>query len=250
MKFERRTEPPSKDNKYYLHTPKGYNECIKIESDSCIPNCTGYCYGRFMESQKIKKCNLPTSNAENWFHDYQGKKGTVVKLGSVVCWKQGIIHHKKDGAGHVAFVEYVYIDGSFDTSESAYNGKRWYTKHYKKGGYKAGYQLEGFIYPDEEFEPIEFAEGYYRLKNDKYLRKTPEVKANNKIKVKECNKETIALLEYKTGYARFDIGIDVYLTQFKKDSKGNTWGKVKGNRIITWICVLDKTGEQVERLDI
>ena len=250
MKFERRTEPPSKDNKYYLHTPKGYNECIRISGDECIPNCTGYAYGRYMEAQNKKKCSLPTSNAENWYHDYEGKKGHIVKIGSIVCWKQGKIHFKKDGSGHVGFVEYVYIDGSFDTTESAYGGKRWYTKHYNANGTKIGYQLEGFIYPEVEFEPIKWEEGYYRLLNDKYLRKTPEVKSSNKIKVSECSDEIKPQLEYQTGYARFDIGQDVYLTTFKNDKKGNKWGKVKGNKVTTWICVLDKSGEQVERIDL
>ena len=102
-----------------------------------------------MEAQKIKKCDLPTNNAENWYHDYTGKKGKIVKLGSVIVWKKGKIHFSKDGAGHVAYVECVYPDGSIDTSESAYGGKRWYTKHYNKKYTKTGYQFEGFIYPDE-----------------------------------------------------------------------------------------------------
>ena len=105
-------------------------------------------------------------------------------------------------------------------------------------------------YPEVEFDPIEFTEGYYRLLNDKYLRKTPEVKATNKIKVSECSEGIKAQLEYQTGYARFEIGQDVYLTKFKKDKKGNTWGKVRDNKITTWICVLDKSGEQVERIDL
>ena len=207
MLFERRTEQPSKDNKYYLHTPKGYNKCIKITGDECIPNCVGYAYGRWMEAQKIKKCNLPTSNAENWYHDYTGKKGKIVKLGSVIVWKKGKIHFSKDGSGHVAYVECVYPDGSIDTSESAYGGKRWYTKHYNKKYTKTGYQFEGFIYPDVEFEDHPFTAGWYKTLNNKYVRRTPEVATGNKIKYKELPKfpevrrDLALLLDESVNYA-------------------------------------------------
>lgn len=244
MLFKRRTEPPSKDNKYYLHTPKGYNKCLKITGDECIPNCVGYCYGRYMESEGLKKCDLPTNNAENWYADYKGKKGKTAKLGAVIVWKKGKIHFSKDGAGHVAFVEHVYPDGAIDTSESAYNGKRWYQKHYNKNYKRLGYQFEGFIYPSVEFEESDYVEGWYKLTNDKYLRKTPEVKSGNKIKVSECNTDIKSKLETKKGYARFNIGVDIYLYQFKKDNKGNMWGRVKGNKCTTWICIYDSTGDQ------
>lgn len=247
MLFERRTEQPSKDNKYYLHTPKGYNKCIKITGDECIPNCVGYAYGRWMEAQKIKKCDLPTSNAENWYHDYNGKKGKIVKLGSVIVWKKGKIHFSKDGSGHVAYVECVYPDGSIDTTESAYGGKRWYTKHYNKKYRKTGYQFEGFIYPDVEFEDHPFVEGWYKTLNYKYIRRTPEVASGNKMLLKDCS-DTIKAICEKGKYAKTDTQMNIYLTEFKKDKKGNIWGRLRDNSKKSYICVYDKTGNQVMKV--
>lgn len=247
MKFVRRTSQPSKDNKYYLHTTKGYNKCIRVSGDECIPNCTGYCYGRYMEAQEIKKCDLPTSNAENWYHDYKGKKGKTPKLGAICVWRKGKIHYAKDGAGHVAFVEHVYSTGKWDSSESAYGGKRWFTRQYKKNSARTGYKLEGFIYPDKEFSETEFENGKYKIKVPKFLRSTPKV-AVNKISVSQCSKIIKEKLENKTGSAKFKEGAIVLLSSFKVDDKGNTWGKVDENKVTTWICVLDSSGYQVEKV--
>lgn len=247
MKFVRRTSQPSKDNKYYLHTTKGYNKCIRISGDECIPNCTGYCYGRYMESQEIKKCNLPTSNAENWYHDYTGKKGKTPKLGAICVWKKGKIHYSKDGAGHVAFVEHVYSTGKWDSSESAYNGKRWFTRQYDKSCKRTGYQFEGFIYPEIEFDSDKWEAGKYQILKPKYLRSSAKVGVN-KISVKSCSKLIREQLDSLTGSARFKEGAEVTLSSFKVDSKGNTWGKVVGNNVTTYICVLDSSGYQVKKV--
>ena len=168
MEFVRRIEAPKKDNKFYLHTTEGYNKCIRVVGNECIPNCTGYAYGRWMEAQGLKKCDLPTSNAENWYHDYTGRKGKTVEVGSIICWKQGKLH--ADEPGHVGYVEHVYLDGSFDTSESAWGGKRWYTRHYDSSCYRPGYEYEGCIYPLEPFEtPDEFPKGIYKVLYNKSI---------------------------------------------------------------------------------
>ena len=58
MKFIKRTTSPKDDNKCYLRKPKGYNECIRGNTKNglnhgvydVLVNCTGYCYGRYMEA--------------------------------------------------------------------------------------------------------------------------------------------------------------------------------------------------------
>lgn len=250
MEFKRRTVAPSKSNKYYLHTTKGYNKCIRIKGDECIPNCVGYCYARYMEAQEIKKCNLPTCNAESWYKNYNGKKGSTVKLGSVVVWSKGKVGKSSDGAGHVAFVEKVNADGSFETSESAYKGKRWYTKKYNKKAKKSGYKLQGFIYPDTEFtENTDYTEGTYKLLYHKCLRSTPEVKSNNKIKYSSLTKTGKAnCIKSVGGYAKTKVGAIMKFIEFTKDNKGNLWGKTTSGKKFIWVCVLDSTGKQVEKV--
>lgn len=153
--FQARTTAPSNTNKYYIKTTYGgYNKCIKIGNDgSVLPNCTGYAWGRFMECQfNVHNCNLSRANAEQWYsHIIDGyQRGSTPKLGAVICW-----HSTKSG-GHVAIVEQINDDGSIVTSNSAYNGSRFYMKtlkasnHYYMG---SSYTFQGFIYNPTEFIP-------------------------------------------------------------------------------------------------
>lgn len=158
MEFIRRIDEPSSSNKYYIHTSKGgYNKCIEIKNGSCLPNCTGYCYGRFMEVNNIKTCSLPTSNAETWLYKTtKYKEGSVAKLGAILVWAKGKVGVGKDGAGHVAFVEHIEYDNngnikSIVTSESDDGGKRWYTTKRKPPYNKFGFTFLGFIYSPNEF---------------------------------------------------------------------------------------------------
>lgn len=158
MIFNPRLSAPSNDNKWYLKyvdsTRYGYNKCIEIDNTthSCIPNCVGYAYGRFMEEQEITSCNLSRANADQWFlYTADGyNRGQLPKLGSVICFQ------KRGGSGHVAIVEEIKANGDIVISNSAYNGTRFYLKtltqrsHYKYGSL---YTLQGFIYPNVEFEP-------------------------------------------------------------------------------------------------
>lgn len=158
MIFTTRTTAPSSTNKYYLKyvdsSKYGYNKCIEINSSthSCLPNCVGYAYGRFMECQGVTSCNLSRGNAGTWYlyiaDGYQ--RGQTPKLGAVVCYS------KRGGAGHVAFVEKVYPNGDIDTTNSAYNGTRFYKRKllaHKRYYYGSGYEFQGFIYNPTEFTP-------------------------------------------------------------------------------------------------
>ena len=156
QEFVERTTEPSDTNKYYIKTTKsGYNKCIVIdpETGSVLPNCTGYAYGRFMECQyHVTTCNLSRANAELWYSNILDgyERGQTPKLGAVICWSS------TRSGGHVAIVERINSDGSILTSNSAYNGSRFYTKTLKaSNNYYMGkaYTFQGFIYNPTPFIP-------------------------------------------------------------------------------------------------
>ena len=92
---------------------------------------------------------------------------------------------------------------------------------------------------------IVWEKGNYRVLYHKYLRSTPEVKTGNKVKYnnltdnakKKCIKDTL-------GYAKYKIDAEVNIKEFKKDSKGNIWGRTN----TLWLCVEDKSGKQVKKV--
>ena len=147
-KYKARTTAPSKTDKNYKHTSAGgYNYCILVSGGSVLPNCVGYAWGRWRELLG-KYHNLSRNNAESWYLKADGyKRGQKPKLGAVMCWRKGVAGVESDGAGHVAIVEKIYDDGSVLTSNSAWNGSRFYTKKieppYELGG---SYVFQGFIY--------------------------------------------------------------------------------------------------------
>ena len=93
--------------------------------------------------------------------------------------------------------------------------------------------------------PSEWTKGTYELLKSKYIRTSPKV-ANNYVLVKECMSSVKSKLTSTkpNNKARFKIGVNVKLTKFEYDSKGNLWGKM----INSWICVKDKTGNQVKKI--
>ena len=151
--FVRRTTAPSSTNKFYIKTTYGgYNRCIVINrsTGSVLPNCVGYAWGRFCEEQHIFNCNLSRGNAENWYPNTSDgySRGSTPKLGAVICW------HSTRSGGHVAIVEKINDDGTILTSNSAYNGSRFYMKTLSpSNNYYMGraYTFQGFIYPDIDF---------------------------------------------------------------------------------------------------
>lgn len=164
MKFIKRTSNPSNDNKCYLRLSKGYNKCIQGNAKSgvnhgvydVLPNCTGWCYGRFLESQGWTKCSLPTSDAGAWIEDNKTyDEGFTPRLGSIMVYNKKGTKKK----GHVVFVESIDKNGICLVSESGWNAKkRMWTQTIKPNNYtyKSGYKYLGCIYPKENFET-----GYY-----------------------------------------------------------------------------------------
>ena len=88
--------------------------------------------------------------------------------------------------------------------------------------------------------------GKYVTLNKKYIRTSPEVKSNNYVKVKECKPSVKPKLTSNkpNDKARFKIGVEIEITGFSTDKKGNLWGKLTN----TWICVCDKNGNQVRKV--
>lgn len=164
---------PSNSNLYYIKTTHGgYNKCIVINSTtgSVLPNCTGYAWGRFMECQdNVHDCDLSRGDAGNWYGHADGyTRGQTPKLGAVICWD------KVGGAGHVAIVEKIKSNGDITTSNSAYNGRRFFLEDLKaSNNYKRGssYIFQGFIYNPTDFEHKDSKKGKNKFKWVLYSRK-------------------------------------------------------------------------------
>ena len=242
MEYNARLEAPSQTNKNYIHYTKGgYNYCIQInkKTGSCLPNCVGFAWGRWREllGEKPKLCK---DNAEKWYGYNDGyKRGQTPKIGAVICWRKGTTLSGKDGAGHVAIVEENLPNGVIVTSNSAYNGTRFYTKKLKPP-YSIGkdYHFQGFIYNPKEYDE-QWTTGDYILTNSKYIRTSPKVTANNYVLVKECMASVKPKLTSSkpNDKAKFKVGAKVKITKFEYDSKGYLWGKM----VNSWICLYDKT---------
>lgn len=165
-----RTIPPSVTDKDYISTAYGGNNpCIEIKNGSCLPNCVGYCYGRWLEIIKGAH-RLSKGNAEDWYANSGDgyKRGQKPEKGAIICWRNGRLWDESDGAGHIAVVERVKVNGDIVTSESAYGSDRFRTRTYtKKSGYyfAPGYELQGFIYIPVTFklEKKKYSTGTYRV---------------------------------------------------------------------------------------
>lgn len=146
-----RKTAPSYSNPYYLKYGKGgYNRCILISGNSCLPNCVGYAYGRTLEiGGATSNAKLPTCNAEDWFAMAKTnglKTGSAPKLGAVIVWRSGNLWNGKDGCGHVAVVEEVSANGQITVSQSNYGGTRFFLTTHKPPYNIFGQTFLGFIY--------------------------------------------------------------------------------------------------------
>lgn len=148
--FVKRTTCPTTDNRYY------YADNIFYQTDPNdlgLPNCTCYAWGRFYELTG-EYPRLCTGNAENWYNYSDGyNRGSTPKLGAVIVWAKGEVGYEDDGAGHVAVVEEIYEDGSFQCSNSGYGGAMFWLEDVPADCSRSGYRFLGFIY-----NPINFDE--------------------------------------------------------------------------------------------
>lgn len=96
-----------------------YGDNIFYKSGLGLPNCTCYAWGRIYEISDVYPSLLPLGDAGTWYPSAisAGKLsvGSAPRLGAIACYASTI-----GGAGHVAIVEQINIDGSFIISQSGY----------------------------------------------------------------------------------------------------------------------------------
>lgn len=156
-----------KNNPYYIRQVSGgLNGAVAgsptISGANVLANCVGYANGRFNEAindsdlkgiRKAFKYQL-VCNAENFIESAKrqglkiSKKPTV---GGIMVWQKGATLGGGDGAGHVAFVEQIFEDGSIFTSESGWGSREWAFKNLRRNnsngrwGQAAAYKFRGCI---------------------------------------------------------------------------------------------------------
>lgn len=145
-----RNTAPNSTNTYYRTKAKGgISPCIDVYGDgSTLPNCVGYAWGAFSETLGFAS-KLKSMNAESFYNSQPNKyeRGSVPKLGAIICWQKGATLSGTDGAGHVAQVIKVSPDGTITTANSGYKGRRFWLQKIKPP-YNIGsaYKFLGFIY--------------------------------------------------------------------------------------------------------
>lgn len=156
----RTTTPATNDPNFINYAYGGNNRCIAIASNGYVlPNCTGYCWGRWLELG-VTNCLLSTGNATNWYgHTSDGyQRGSVPLQGAVACWSGG-----SGGEGHVAIVEEVTTTG-INVTESAYNSYTFRSNTYPLNMAKSGYTFQGYIYIPLTFSDLFIIRRRRRLK--------------------------------------------------------------------------------------
>ena len=149
--YSPRISAPKDDDALYINMnfSGGQNPCTAIDNTtgSVLPNCVGYCYGRFMEVMSSMRPELPTGNANMWYsHSDTYQRGQDPKVGAVGCWVN------ENGAGHLAIVEKIYTEGSNKGSvlfsTSIYPNNKFVLQLGQPPKYLDwdGYVFKGFIY--------------------------------------------------------------------------------------------------------
>ena len=229
--FIARTIAPALTDKDFIHySADGNNFCIVIDekTGSCLPNCTSYCHGRWLEIIK-GATQLSRGNAEDWYVNTADgyERGSKPKVGAVICWRKGKLWNESDGAGHVAVVEKVKANGDIVTSESAYGGERWRSRTYtKKSDYylAPGYEFQGFIYIPLTFkvEKKVYKPGTYTVTSPTLVVRSGAGKHYRKKKWKELSGNARQQIKSLNGieYDGYVKGVRLDITQVK-----GIWGR-------------------------
>lgn len=125
------SDAPAITNKYYVpRKVGGLSDCLRITTNSVLPNCVGYALGRFMEVQQLTKTKHPyqANGGQIYRHTEDGyQRGQIPQAGALICWDN------PGYAGHVGFVEQVNSDGSIVVSQSGYRKGKLYDPNNNKG---------------------------------------------------------------------------------------------------------------------
>lgn len=146
----------SEANRYY------FTENLYYRYGFGIANCTAYAAGRWFEiTGEYPDFTAGTGNANRWYADAIAKgyeAGQEPRLGAIACFGY-------EPGGHVAVVEQINDDGSFVTSNSAWNSDGemnlspgqmfnsfpcFYLQTYHG---TPGNQFQGFVYPPDAYIP-------------------------------------------------------------------------------------------------
>lgn len=113
---------------YYIQTAYGgWSPCIEGNNayglrpfaGSVLPNCTGYCTGRWNELLQTGDCRWLGSVAGKDLYALALSQGcipsNVPQVGALMVWND------PNDDGHGAIVEVVYSNDDIETSESGYN---------------------------------------------------------------------------------------------------------------------------------
>ena len=213
---------PSATDKNWIHTSKGgYNSCILIKGNSCLPNCVGYAWGRWRQLLGRAPA-LSRANAEDWWSYGDGyKRGQTPKLGAVACWRKGKAGYGGDGAGHVAIVEHIAADGTVTFSNSAYGGSRFYTHKMKKGNYSLGstYVFQGFIYYPENFDE----------------KPATSTKPATKTVTYQVVEKTGMNVRAKASSGSKKVGTVSYGSKIKSSKQSGNWAYIDSKK--GWVCI-------------
>lgn len=169
--FSIRNSKPANNKNYITTGSGGWNTCIKgyptDKEANVLSNCVGFSSGRFNEiineARGTEGCTYKTlnCNAENFIERAEKaglKIGQEPRVGAIICWMKGSTLSGSDGAGHVATVEKINVDGTIYTSESGYGSKAFWnqTRSNTNGrwGMASNYSFRGFIYLPDDVQAV------------------------------------------------------------------------------------------------
>lgn len=253
-----RTTQPSNTNKYYLKTTAGgYNKCIlgnqknkynpRPVAGSCLPNCVGYVYGRFLEYWGLKEAKLPTCNAKDFDNKAKEKNddidySKVPSVGSIIVFEG-------TECGHVAFVERIEDNGDLFLSESNWGHQIFRNVTVKKKNnydYSASLKCVGFVVyakapkPEPKPEPKPTATNYVVTATVLNVRATPSIKGRIKTYAEltaDAQKKIKAITGTRTnGYVK-GMRFTAYETV---QADGYTWGKTPSGWVALEHCQKEK----------
>lgn len=176
MIFTPQLSMPKSGDPYYNNIQGGgFNPCITgniprgadtkrrrgYSGLNVLPNCTGYCTGRFNAAMQLERCKYLGNFMAYYMATAAKMQGLKVQqapvLGGVMVWKGG-----RTNSGHVASVEEIISPTEILTSESEWNGLPWAQYHRHRGSdghWRTGcswmgssYQYIGCIVPPVEWE--------------------------------------------------------------------------------------------------